>query len=85
VRPENTIACNALVEEFSARHLGGAAEPVSAEEGWRCKAHRAWLEPQIADPHLDGRTHCAAFPSAWLPDAEAHGVGRFRTKDQSIR
>jgi dipeptidyl aminopeptidase/acylaminoacyl peptidase len=31
-RPENAIACNALIEEFFARHLGGAAEPVSAEE-----------------------------------------------------
>ena len=32
VRPENSIACNALIEEFLARHLGGDAEPVSAEE-----------------------------------------------------
>jgi dipeptidyl aminopeptidase/acylaminoacyl peptidase len=32
VRPENSIACNALIEEFLARHLGGEAEPVSAEE-----------------------------------------------------
>ena len=32
VRPENAIACNALIEEFLARHLGGAAEPISAEE-----------------------------------------------------
>jgi dipeptidyl aminopeptidase/acylaminoacyl peptidase len=32
VRPENAIACNALIEEFLARHLGGTAEPTSAEE-----------------------------------------------------
>ena len=32
VRPENAIACNALIEEFLARHLGGTAEPKSAEE-----------------------------------------------------
>ena len=32
VRPENSIACNTLIEEFLARHLGGKAEPVSAEE-----------------------------------------------------
>jgi dipeptidyl aminopeptidase/acylaminoacyl peptidase len=32
VRPENAIACNGLIEEFLARHLGGIAEPTSAEE-----------------------------------------------------
>jgi dipeptidyl aminopeptidase/acylaminoacyl peptidase len=32
VRPENAIACNALIEDFLARHLGGEAEPVSAEQ-----------------------------------------------------
>ncbi len=31
-RPENAIACNGLIEEFLARHLGGTAEPVSVEE-----------------------------------------------------
>jgi len=31
-RPENAIACNALIEDFLARHLGGEAEPISAEQ-----------------------------------------------------
>jgi dipeptidyl aminopeptidase/acylaminoacyl peptidase len=32
VRPDNAIACNALIEDFLARHLGGEAEPVTAEQ-----------------------------------------------------
>ena len=31
-RPENAIACSALIEEFLARHLGAAAEPVGIGE-----------------------------------------------------
>jgi dipeptidyl aminopeptidase/acylaminoacyl peptidase len=31
-RPENAIACNALIEDFLARRLGGEAEPISAEQ-----------------------------------------------------
>jgi dipeptidyl aminopeptidase/acylaminoacyl peptidase len=31
-RPENAIACNALIEDFLARHLGGEAEPVTPEQ-----------------------------------------------------
>ena len=31
-RPENAIACNALIEDFLAHHLGGEAEPISAEQ-----------------------------------------------------
>ena len=31
-RPENAIACNALIENFLAHHLGGEAEPISAEQ-----------------------------------------------------
>ena len=45
VRPENAIACNALIEEFLARHLGGKAEPISAEAdgGEHGKDHRERL------------------------------------------
>jgi hypothetical protein len=32
VRPENAIACNGLIEDFLARHLGGKAEPVTPEQ-----------------------------------------------------
>ena len=31
-RPENAIACNALIEDFLARQLGGHAEPVTPEQ-----------------------------------------------------
>ena len=68
LRPENSLAFNAITEAFLARHLGGRAEPVG--DDFKGSSHEIRAGNVLLQALLEGPDQ-PVTPNSWYPNASA--------------